>query len=189
MATANRRPPALEVQSFLPALLRKTWASWNWQLTWGGFPKSPAATASSEAYRQWLRENIWYVKLMLPFASLGKTSRLPSGMKKPSGDTTSPTSPKPYPLIRTPGEVYIGAWPGRYVTGNCPTIPGFMWASSAPSAGHPMAVPVASCAIVLPFLKNGMELGIWQQSERHPHPAGDRIHRPAFAFKGCFPEK
>lgn len=44
----------------------------RWQLTWGGFPKSPADTASPEAYRQWLRENIWYVKSMLPLCdSLG----------------------------------------------------------------------------------------------------------------------
>ncbi len=37
----------------------------RWQLTWDGFPQSPADTASPEAYLQWLRQNIWYTKSLL----------------------------------------------------------------------------------------------------------------------------
>lgn len=38
----------------------------RWQLTWEGFPLSPADTASPEAYLQWLRQSIWYTKALLP---------------------------------------------------------------------------------------------------------------------------
>ncbi len=44
----------------------------RWQLTWGGFPFSPADTASPESYLQWLRGNLQWVKSMLPLCdSLG----------------------------------------------------------------------------------------------------------------------
>ncbi len=44
----------------------------RWQLTWSGFPYSPADTASPAGYLQWLRGNLQYVKSMLPLCdSLG----------------------------------------------------------------------------------------------------------------------
>lgn len=44
----------------------------RWQLTWGGFPRSPADSASPEAYRTWLRGNLRHVRQLLPLCdSLG----------------------------------------------------------------------------------------------------------------------
>lgn len=44
----------------------------RWQVTWGGFPQSPADTASPEAYRNWLRPALRHIRLLLPLCdSLG----------------------------------------------------------------------------------------------------------------------
>ncbi len=44
----------------------------RWQLTWGGFPQSPADTASLPAYRTWLRGLTAHIRSLLPLCdSLG----------------------------------------------------------------------------------------------------------------------
>ncbi|RYD52040.1 MAG: hypothetical protein EOP52_07625 [Sphingobacteriales bacterium] len=44
----------------------------RWQLTWGGFPKSPADTAPPEQYLAWVRRAIWQAKALMPLCdSLG----------------------------------------------------------------------------------------------------------------------
>ncbi len=44
----------------------------RWQLTWAGFPKSPADTATPEQYRTWLRHALWQAKALMPVCdSLG----------------------------------------------------------------------------------------------------------------------
>ncbi len=44
----------------------------RWQLTWGGFPQSPADTATPESYRKWLRPALLQVRRLLPLCdSLG----------------------------------------------------------------------------------------------------------------------
>lgn len=65
----------------------------RWQLTWGGFPHSPADTATPSAYRAWLRGTLRHVRQLLPLCdSLGiqvtlDLHTLPGGAQHQKGET------------------------------------------------------------------------------------------------------
>jgi hypothetical protein len=59
------------VPTFIPDTSLQTLASWGvnhirWQLTWDGFPYSPADTASLEVYRKWLMSALDHIDSLLP---------------------------------------------------------------------------------------------------------------------------